>query len=71
MHPIETTSFPPEFVPGRDEYIGAQYAARGFTLVDKARHELVLTTAQVDVRCPGSLCQLTRCATNSATTAWQ
>ena len=57
MHSIEITSFPPEFVPGRDEYIGPQFAAKGFTLVDKARQEFVLSTVPVQVRG----CVIVRC----------
>ena len=50
-HPIPVTSFPPEFVPGRDFYISAEQAAAGLALhAAGPKNEHILTCAAVPVR---------------------
>ena len=56
-HPIPATSFPPEFVPGRDFYISAEQAAAGLSLhAAGPKNEHILTCAGTSGAPPCLLC---------------
>lgn len=50
MHPLPISSFPPEFILGRDHLFSAEQTAAGVHIFDRTTSEHVLTSASVPVR---------------------